>query len=215
MAGAANTQVRSARELRRPPLRWLEPAVVVGALVPLADMLVRAFLGKLGANPIAEALNHLGLLAFILLIASLACTPLKLLFGVVWPMRLRRALGLLSFTYACLHFLVYVLLDRRGASDTLLADVLERPFILVGTLAFVLLIPLAATSTKASVKRLGAARWRSLHRLAYVAAGLAALHFIFRVKRDLSEPLTYAVLLGLLLVVRFTHAKPKSPTPKR
>jgi sulfoxide reductase heme-binding subunit YedZ len=209
MADLANTRVAQTRERHRPSLRWLKPAVVVGALVPLADMIVRALLGRLGANPIAEALNRLGLLAFILLIASLACTPLKLLFGVVWPMRLRRALGLVAFTYVSLHFAVYVLLDRRGAPETLLEDVLKRPFIAVGTLAFVLLIPLAATSTAASVKRLGAARWRRLHRLAYLAAGLAALHFIWRVKRDLSEPLTYAVLLAFLLLVRFTDSTPK------
>ena len=211
MTDAATPPLQVARRPRRKPsLRWLQPAVLVGALVPLADMIARAVLGKLGANPIAEVLNRLGLLALIFLIASLACTPVKLMFEVGWPIRLRRTLGLLSFAYASLHLGVYVLLDRRGAPESLLEDVLKRPFIAVGTLAFALLVPLAATSTAASVKRLGAARWRKLHRLAYLAAGLGALHFIWRVKRDLSEPLTYAALLAFLLLVRFAHERRKT-----
>jgi sulfoxide reductase heme-binding subunit YedZ len=182
--------------------------VLAGAAVPLVDMAVRSALGKLGANPIAEALNRLGLLGLIFLLASLACTPLKLLWGLTWPMRLRRTLGLLAFALVSMHFAVYVLLDRRGATEPLLEDLAKRPFISVGTLAFVLLIPLALTSTAASVKRLGAARWRKLHRLAYLAAGLGVLHFVWRVKRDLTEPLAYAAVLALLLLVRFSGRKP-------
>jgi methionine sulfoxide reductase heme-binding subunit len=181
--------------------------VLVGALVPLVELIRRAATGGLGANPVSEALNRLGLLALIMLIASLACTPLRLLYGFSWPIRLRRMLGLLAFGYATLHIGVYLLLERRGALDSFVDDVLKRPFISVGMLAFLLLVPLAATSTAASVKRLGAARWRRLHRLAYVAGGLATLHFVWRVKSDLREPLIYAGLLAVLLAVRVVYAR--------
>jgi sulfoxide reductase heme-binding subunit YedZ len=183
--------------------------VLVGALVPLADLVRRAAMGGLGANPVSEALNKLGLLALIMLIASLACTPLKHLYGWTWPMRLRRMLGLFAFGYATLHLGVYLLLERRGALDSFVEDVVKRPFISVGMLAWLLLVPLALTSTAASVKRLGAARWRRLHRLAYVAGGLGALHFIWRVKSDLREPTLYACVLGALLLVRVMHARRK------
>jgi sulfoxide reductase heme-binding subunit YedZ len=183
--------------------------VLVGALVPLVDMVWRAGTGRLGANPISEALNRLGLLALIMLIASLACTPLRLLYGWTWPMRLRRTLGLLAFGYASLHLAVYLLLERRGALGSFVEDLIERPFITAGMAAWLLLVPLAATSTAASVKRLGAARWRRLHRLAYVAAGLGALHFLWRVKSDLREPTVYALLLGALLALRVMYAKSK------
>jgi sulfoxide reductase heme-binding subunit YedZ len=196
------------RARRKTSLAWLKPAVLVGALVPLVDMVVRASSGRLGANPISELLNRLGLLSLIFLLASLACTPLKLLFRVGWPMQLRRMLGLLAFFYVSLHFGVYVLLERRGASESLVEDVVKRPFISVGTLAFALLIPLAATSTAGAVKRMGAARWRRLHRLSYAAAALGALHFIWRVKRDLTEPLVYAAVLAVLLGIRLMNRKP-------
>jgi sulfoxide reductase heme-binding subunit YedZ len=111
-------------------------------------------------------------------------------------------LGLFSFFYASLHFLSYVFLDRLGASETLSQDLSKRPFIAVGFCAFALLVPLAATSTSGSIKALGAARWRKLHRLAYLAAGLAVLHFFWRVKRDVSEPLGYGLLLASLFAVR-------------
>jgi sulfoxide reductase heme-binding subunit YedZ len=181
---------------------WLEPAVLTGAAVPLADMIVRAATSSLGANPVSEALNRLGLLGLIFLVASLACTPLKLLFHGTWAIALRRLLGLIGFGYVCLHFAVYWLVDRRGAAASLLDDLAKRPFISVGFLAFLLLIPLALTSTKDSIKKLGAARWLRLHRLAYVAASLGVLHFIWRVKRDLTEPVIYGSVLALLFAVR-------------
>ena len=184
------------------PLPWLKPAVVTGALVPLAAMGVAVARGALTANPIAEALNQLGLLALVLLLASLACTPLKILFGWTWPIRIRKALGLLGFFYASLHVLTYVILDQGLAWGAIVTDILDRNFITVGLLAFLLLIPLAVTSTSGMLKRLGFARWKRLHRLAYVAAGLGVIHFVWRVKTDLSEPLTYGAILAVLLAVR-------------
>jgi sulfoxide reductase heme-binding subunit YedZ len=185
---------------------WLKPGVWVGALVPLVETAWRAAAGTLGANPVSEVLNRFGLLALIFLLASLACTPLRLLFAWAWPMRLRRMLGLFSFFYASLHFAVYVGLDRLGARESLLEDLTQRPFISVGFLAFLALVPLAVTSTKGMIKRLGAARWRKLHRLAYVAAVLGILHFTWRVKADLTEPVAYAAVLAVLLGVRVRRA---------
>jgi sulfoxide reductase heme-binding subunit YedZ len=188
--------------MRRGPLPWLAPAVLVGSLVPAASMILRARNGGLGANPIAEALNELGLTALILLVASLAATPLKTLTGWTWPIRVRRLVGLLAFGYAVLHVSVYVALDQSFAARAILSDVLKRKFILVGFAAFTLLVPLAVTSTDASVRRLGYVRWKRVHTLVYPAAMLASVHFIWRVKKDLTEPLVYAGILGVLLLLR-------------
>jgi sulfoxide reductase heme-binding subunit YedZ len=181
---------------------WLKPGVLIGALVPLALLVTRAMRHTLGADPIAIALNQLGLLALIFLLASLAATPLKLLFGLTWGLRIRRMLGLFAFFYASLHVGLYVCVDQGFDLGAILADVTERKFIAAGFAAYVLLIPLAATSTQAMLKRLGARRWRRLHKLAYVAAVLAAVHFIWRVKLDLSQPAAYALVLALLFAIR-------------
>lgn len=181
---------------------WLKPAVFTGALVPLAVIVAEAALGRLGANPIAEALNRLGLTALIFLVAALACTPLKTLFGWTWPVRLRRMLGLFGFFYALLHLSTYVGLDQAFDARAILADITKRKFIYIGFTAFLLLIPLAATSTAASVRRLGFVRWKRLHRLAYVATALGVIHFTLRVKKDLREPILYGVVLSTLLLAR-------------
>jgi len=190
----------------RRPFRWLGPGVLTGALAPAAAILVRARSGQLGANPIAEALNELGLMALVLLIASLACTPLRALLGWTWPIRIRRLLGLLAFSYACLHVSVYACLDQGLDWRAILADVVKRKFIFVGFAAFVLMVPLALTSTNASVRRLGYVMWRRIHTLVYPAALCAIVHFTWRVKKDLREPLVYAAILGTLLLVRVAVA---------
>jgi sulfoxide reductase heme-binding subunit YedZ len=193
---------RAAPRQRRRPHPWLEPGVLAGALVPAAALVLRAARGDLGANPIAQALNQLGLVALALLIAALACTPAKLLFGWTWPLRIRRMLGLLAFFYACLHVATYTGLDQGLDWAAIWKDVTKRKFIYVGFAAFVLLIPLALTSTNASVQRLGFARWKLVHRLAYVAPALAILHFYWRVKKDATEPLAYGAVLAMLLALR-------------
>lgn len=203
-AGAAIARGASAPNPVRRTLAsraWLKPAVVTGALLPLGALTAEGLLGRLGANPIAELLNAFGLLALALLVMSLACTPLRL-FGATWAAQLRKALGLLGFLYAVLHLGVYVVLDQGLTLSAIAADVLKRPFITVGMLALVLLIPLAVTSTKGMVKRLGGARWRSLHRLVYLIVPLGVVHFVLRVKKDLTEPLIFGAIVAVLLAVR-------------
>jgi methionine sulfoxide reductase heme-binding subunit len=187
---------------RRGPLPWLNPGILVGASAPLLSILLRARSGALGANPIAEALNELGLTALVLLIASLACTPLRTMLGWTWPIRIRQLLGLLAFAYATLHVVVYAGLDQGLDVRAVLADVFKRKFIFVGFAAFVMMIPLAWTSTKGAVRRMGYVKWKRLHLLVYPAALCAVVHFVWRVKKDLSEPLAYAAILAALLLVR-------------
>jgi sulfoxide reductase heme-binding subunit YedZ len=206
--GASTSSSTSARPiLFRGKQPWLKPGLLIGGLLPLAWLLLRAARGTLGADPIAIALNQLGLLALIFLLASLAATPLKLAFDVTWPIRVRRTLGLFAFFYASLHFLLYAVIDQGLAFSAIVEDVSKRSFITVGFAAFLLLIPLAITSTAAMTKRLGAARWKRLHRLTYLAAILAAIHFIWRVKRDLSQPAAYAIVLAALLFARLMSGK--------
>ncbi len=188
---------------RREPLPWLKPGVFIGSLVPLGYLMLRASRNELGANPIADAINELGLTALILLVATLACTPARYLFKWTWPIRIRRELGLFAFFYASLHFVAYIALDQLFAWEAIVADVTERPFITAGFAAFVLLVPLAWTSTNAWVRRLGYYRWLRLHQLIYLAGALAVLHFIWRVKIDVSQPVAYAVVIAGLLGVRF------------
>jgi methionine sulfoxide reductase heme-binding subunit len=183
-------------------MAWLRPGVFLGSLTPLASIAVRALGGQLDSNPIAQVENELGLSALIFLIASLACTPLRRVSGWTWPIRIRRQLGLFAFFYASLHVLAYLLLDQGIDVAAIAADIAKRPFITVGFLALVLIVPLAMTSTSASVRRLGFRRWQRLHQLAYLAAMLAVVHFVWRVKIDVGQPATYAAALGVLLVAR-------------
>jgi sulfoxide reductase heme-binding subunit YedZ len=187
---------------KREPYAWLKPGIFLGGLVPLAYTFIRATQGELSANPIAQIENALGLTALIFLVASLVCTPARRLFGWTWPPRIRRELGLFAFGYASLHFLTYVMLDQFFDWNAILLDIAERPFITAGFAALVLLVPLALTSTPESIRKLGYKRWVRVHQLVYLAGALAALHFIWRVKIDLQQPLTYAVIIGTLLAIR-------------
>ena len=193
------------RKLFSGPVPFLKPAVLVGSLFPFVALAIRAARGQLGANPIATGLNQLGLVALVFLVASLACTPLKLLFGWTWPIRIRRMLGLFAFFYAVAHFTVYLVLDLELNWSTLGADIAKRPYITIGFTALLLLIPLAATSTNGMMRRLGR-RWTSLHRLVYVIAILGVWHFYWQVKRDVREPLIYAGILALLLLYRVVRS---------
>jgi sulfoxide reductase heme-binding subunit YedZ len=189
--------------------------VFAGALVPLVAILWNAARKNLGANPIAEALNELGLTALVFLVASLACTPLRETLDWPWAVGLRRMLGLFAFFYALLHAATYSLLDQRGNLRAIFADVTKRPFIIAGFGAFLILIPLAATSTANAVRRLGFPRWKRLHRLVYLAGALAVTHFVLRVKKDVREPAVYGVILGVLLLTRVALYVRKRQTAAR
>ncbi len=195
------------------PLSWLVPSLWAGGAAPAAAIALRAARSELGANPIAEALNRLGMTSLVLLVAALACTPLQLATGWTWPARIRRTAGLLAFGYVTLHFLVYLGLDLQLAFGQVAADVAKRPFITVGFAAWLLLLPLALTSTPAMVKRLGYVRWKRLHRLSYLCGALGVVHFYWRVKRDHTEPLLYGALLGFLLLMRVVNfVRTRRPT---
>jgi sulfoxide reductase heme-binding subunit YedZ len=185
---------------------WLKPGVFAGVLVPLAVIAWRGAHGQLGADPVAAVLNQLGYLALTLLVATLLCTPLKIVTGWTWGIKLRRTLGLFAFFYASLHFLTYFVVDQGLDLRAVVADITKRRFILVGFLAFVILIALAVTSPKRMVRRMGFARWKRLHRLAYVAGSLGVIHFIWRVKKDLHEPLIFAAILGVAFALRALDA---------
>jgi sulfoxide reductase heme-binding subunit YedZ len=176
--------------------------VVVALLLPLANIGWDAFTGGLGANPIEAVQNRLGFWAITLLAVSLVPTPAKELLGVAWLQRLRRVLGVTAFAYALLHFLFYVGVDKFFDWRTISTDLTRRPFIMVGFAALLCLTPLAVTSTDGWVKRLGFKTWRRIHRLAYLAAALAVVHFVWRVKADLRRPLLFAAIFLALLAVR-------------
>ncbi len=208
---------------------WLPHAALVTlALVPLALIVRDALAGRLGANPIEKITHRTGDWTLRLLLATLAITPLRWLTGWNAVIRYRRTLGLLAFSYVCVHFLIYLVLDQgfpvQGfALGFVAADIAKRPYITVGFTAFLLLWPLALTSSRNSIRRLGGRRWNALHRLIYVAAALGTLHFMWSGKGKNPTPVYYALVLILLLVVRVwqdrvvakragaAHAPPPSP----
>ncbi len=194
-------------------MHWLKRAVFLLCLTPLVWLLALALLGELGANPIEAVIRYLGDWALRLLLLTLVATPLRLLTGWTWPVRLRRMLGLFAFFYAVLHLCSYVVLDQFFAWDIIWEDIVERPFITMGMLAFLLLLPLALTSSHASMRRLGR-HWKRLHRLIYPAAILAVAHFTLMVKADLREPLFYAVILAVLLGLRLLPAPRRHPVTR-
>lgn len=182
--------------------RWLSPLVAGAVVAPLAWEVFAFATDRLGANPIAEALNFLGKWTLILLLASLTCTPLRIVTRWSWPLRIRRLLGLAAFAYGCAHFVFYAAVDQGLDWGEIWTDIRKRKFITVGFAALLLLVPLAVTSTKRMRQRLGARKWTLLHRLVYVAAVLAIIHYAWRVKADLRQPLFYAVVLASLLAIR-------------
>jgi methionine sulfoxide reductase heme-binding subunit len=198
IAPARPAPARTARRGRP----WLKPGIFLGGLVPLVSLVQRGIQGQLGPDPIALVENETGLVALIFLTAALACTPLRYVFGWTWQMAARRQLGLFAFGYAIVHMLTYVVLDQVFDWRVIVEDVIQRPFITAGMGALVLMTPLAITSTNAWVRKLGFKRWQLLHRLAYVAGVLAVIHFILRVKIDVSQPLTYAIVVAILLGIR-------------
>jgi len=184
-------------------IRWIaKPLVFTLCLTPLMWLGWQVFAGGLGANPIEAVNRFLGDWALRFLLISLAVTPLKEVLGLPVLIRFRRMLGLYAFFYVFLHLSSYIGLDQFFAWGEIWADIVKRNFITVGMIAFALLVPLACTSTKGMIKRLGASSWKKLHMLVYPAAILAVFHFFMMVKADIREPLIYAAVLTVLLGYR-------------
>ena len=180
----------------------LKAGVWLAGLTPLAMLAWWTWQGDLTANPISFITNTLGDWTFRLLLTSLALTPLRIVTGMAWQMPLRRLLGLFAFAYAALHFGVWIFLDHFLNWPQMAADLVKRPYITVGMLALLGLVPLAVTSTTGMIKRLGAARWKRLHRLVYAVAVFAALHFLWLAKVGRTEQYVYAAIVATLLGIR-------------
>lgn len=182
--------------------RALKAGVFLLCLVPLALLVARALGDDLGANPIETITHHTGRWGLRLLLVTLAVTPLRQLTGWGGVMRLRRMLGLFAFFYLSLHFVTYAWLDQGLVWADVVEDVAKRPYVTVGFTAFLLLVPLAATSTDGMIRRLGGRRWKRLHRLVYVSAVGGCLHYLWLVKADSRDPLVYLAILTVLLALR-------------
>ncbi len=181
--------------------KLLKPLVFLLALVPVGYLGYRTYTNDLGVNPAETLQLETGEWALKFLIITLAVTPVRRLTRWNRVIQFRRMLGLFAFFYACLHFLTYIVLDKYFAFGEMMADVLKRPFITAGFVAFVAMVPLAITSTKGWIRRLGR-RWQVLHRLIYVSGAAAAVHFVWKVKVVIGEPIYYALAIALLLGFR-------------
>ena len=188
-------------------MAWIKAFAFVAALLPLARLFVLGWQDNLSANPVEFVTHSTGFWALTMLMITLSMTPIRLLTGMAWQIRLRRMAGLFMFFYACLHFLTYVWLDHWFAWGEIGKDIIKHPYVLVGFSALLLTIPLAVTSNRAMIIRLGE-RWKKLHRLVYPIAILGVLHFWWLVKKDIREPLIYALVLALLLGIRLYYRRP-------
>ena len=193
--------------------RALQVLTIAAGALPAALLAVSALTDDLGANPVERVTHVTGDWALRFLLSSLAVTPLRRLAGWSWLAPLRRTLGLTAFGYACGHFLTFLGLEHFFDWQLILEDVVKRRYVTAGFAAFLCLVPLAATSTRAMIRRLGG-RWIPLHRLVYLAAVLAVIHFLWLVKSDLREPSVYAAVLALLLGLRLWFRLAASQTRK-
>jgi sulfoxide reductase heme-binding subunit YedZ len=194
----------------------LQVLAITSGVLPAVSLVPSALTDGLGANPVERVTHVTGDWALRFLLSSLAVTPLRRMFGWSWAAPLRRTLGLAAFSYASLHYLIYLGLEHFFEWQLIVEDVFERRYVWAGFAAFLCLTSLAATSTRGMIRRLGG-HWISLHRLVYLAAVLAVIHFLWLVKADLREPLLYAavltLLLGLRLWFRLARSRTRKPTP--
>lgn len=187
--------------------------LLVNGAVPAAILAWDAWHHQLGANPVNFAILTTGMSALVFLMLTLLVTPLRKISGWNWIIALRRMLGLYAFFYACLHFLLFFGLDRAFSVSSTLTEMTRRTYLIIGSTALLVMVPLAVTSTNAMIKRLGGKRWRALHRLTYVAAIAAVIHYYMQVKADTRKPLIFiAILTGLLgyrVWDQWSQSKPK------
>ena len=201
-ADPAPARHRPRAERNENPRRLAHAAVVLLAFVPLAHLVFRFVTDDLGGEPIDAFEKLTGRWTIRFLAASLAVTPLRMLFKWSWLAPYRRTLGLVTFAYATVHLLAYAVLDMQYDVGDIVEDVVEHPYVTLGMLSWLLLLPLAVTSTKAMTRRLGGARWRRLHQLAYVVAATATVHYLWAVKKDRTLPLVFAAIFVALLAAR-------------
>ena len=198
--------------------KWTKPLVFFLCLSPLGYLGWRAYNGRLTANPIEYITHYTGDYILIFLVITLSITPARKLLGIPQLIRFRRMLGLFAFSYACLHFLTYIVLDQFFDFAAMIADVAKRKYITVGFTGFVLLIPLAITSTAGWIRRLGGKRWQQLHRFIYITAAAGVIHFYWLVKSDVTRPTRYGAIIAFLLFYRLAVRlanRPMRPQPAR
>ena len=193
----------------------IKSVVFLIALSPACWLTYAAFTENLGANPIQAITWETGVWTLRFVAATLAITPLRRLTGWNWLIKFRRMLGLFAFFYGTLHFFTWFWLDQFFDWNGMVKDVLKRPFITVGFTAFVLMIPLALTSTTGWIRRLGGKRWNRLHQLIYVTAILGVVHYYWLVKADTQRPIRYGVIIGILLLARLAYTLRQKPAPAR
>src|SRR4051794_2024303 len=192
--------------------RFARFTVLLNGAVPVVLLGWDAWQGHLGANPVNFAIRTTGMLSLIFLVLSLLVTPASRITGWGWLVQFRRMLGLYAFFHASLHFLIFFGLDRGANVEETLSEVGKRPYLMVGMIGLVLMVPLAATSTKGMIRRLGGRRWKALHRLAYVIAVMGVVHYYMLVKADVTQPLAFAAAVAILLGYRLVAylRKPRS-----
>ena len=198
-------------------LRLTKIAIFLAALIPLERLAWKAFHHGLGANPIEFITHSTGDWTLILILTTLSVTPLRRITRQYWLIGVRRMIGLFAFFYGCLHFTTYIWLDKFFDIHEMVKDIAKRPFITVGFSAFVLMIPLALTSTAWSIRRLGGKNWQRLHRLIYLTGILGVVHYTWLVKADLHKPIEYGVVLSILLLYRvgvwLAERRKQAPSP--
>jgi methionine sulfoxide reductase heme-binding subunit len=186
-------------------MRWLKPPIFALCLGPLGHLVWLAYHNELSANPTEFIRNSLGTWTLVFLCITLAITPSRRLLRQNWLIRFRRMFGLFAFFYASLHLITYVVFDTGFDSSAILKDIYKRPFITAGFTAFVLLIPLAVTSTSGMIRRLGGRRWQRLHQLIYISTIAGVIHYYWLVKSDETIPLRFAGVVAVLLGYRLIH----------
>ena len=195
-------------------IRFIKLLIFVNGLVPLSLLVWDQSHNRLGANPQNFLILTTGMMTLVFLVLTMAVTPLRKITGWNWLIQFRRMLGLFAFFYGCLHFLCFFSLDRGFSISSTLSEMVKRKYLILGSTALLVMVPLAITSTNGMIKRLGGKRWRALHRLAYVAAICGVIHYYMQVKADVRQPLVFAavlaVLLGWRLAVHLRRPKPVS-----
>jgi len=192
----------SVAPMNRKGLQWLlKPAVFIVLSLPFAWLVFAVFTSSLGANPIEAITKFTGEWSLRILLLSLCMTPLRMMLKKPWPIRLRRMVGLFAFFYVITHLLTYLLLDQQFDVAAIVADLFKRPYIAAGTVAFLLLVPLAITSNNRIMRRMGNS-WQALHRLVYVAATAAVVHYVWLARGDQIEPMVYLFVLFVLMLFR-------------